>query len=509
MLGWLPLETIRRTFDCTTQLAMGSTTSLPFRQHRKSQTPQLNVPRLAETFSTDTMFSSTPGLGGITCAQLFCGRMSKFTKVYGMRTESEGPDALLDFIRDNGAPHALRSDNSKMQTGNAFRNILRRYNIRSENTEAHNQQQNPAERRIQDVKRNSSRIMDRSGAPAYLWFFCLLYTVMVMNFTALESLGWLTPYQACFGNTPDISALLQYTFYQPVYFSDKDTYPHANERLGHWLGVAENKGDVLTYWILTENQTVLARSLVRPVQDFEVNKRCPEPSESLDPVVRDFEGSEKADVKIDLLSDIVKSTSPEVNITTINDFNTSEHIGFEFIRKDQQDVPAKTKIIEVDEDTGRALLEYIHGGLEWVEPNVIQEALLSREQNDGDLYTFSKILNHRTTTNGKIEIEILWDNGEVSWEPLAVIQKDDPVTTAAYARDRKLLEQRGWKWAKKIAKREKKLMRMLKSMKAGKQKESKRARSSTSLASKSLEQGISKEQCFLIRSTETLCGLMR
>ena len=36
MLGWLPLETIRRTFDCTTQLAMGSTTSLPFRQHHKS-----------------------------------------------------------------------------------------------------------------------------------------------------------------------------------------------------------------------------------------------------------------------------------------------------------------------------------------------------------------------------------------------------------------------------------------------------------------------------------------
>ena len=124
MLGWFPLETVRRTFNCTTQLAMGSVMRLPFCQHHKSCTPQLNVPRLAETFSKDTMFSSIPGLGGITCAQLFCGRKSKFTKMYGIRTESEGPDALLDFMRDNGAPQALCSDNSKVQTGQAFQNIL-------------------------------------------------------------------------------------------------------------------------------------------------------------------------------------------------------------------------------------------------------------------------------------------------------------------------------------------------------------------------------------------------
>ena len=85
------------------------------------------------------------------------------------------------------------------------------------------------------------------------------------------------------------------------------------------------------------------------------------------------------------------------------------------------------------------------GVLEVVEPNIIQEALLSREQEDGanGMWTFSKILNHRTVNKGKIEVEVLWDNGETSWEPLAMMQKDDPVTIAAYAKDRKLLEQRG------------------------------------------------------------------
>eukprot|EP00957_Ditylum_brightwellii_P003485 263694-Ditylum_brightwellii.AAC.1 len=102
-----------------------------------------------------------------------------------------------------------------MQTGVSFREILRKYNIRSENTEPHNPQQNPAERRIQDVKQMCTKIMHRTGAPAFLWFFCMLCAVMLLNFTALESL---------------------------------------DERLGHWLGVAENKGDTLTYWVLAENK---------------------------------------------------------------------------------------------------------------------------------------------------------------------------------------------------------------------------------------------------------------
>jgi len=106
-LGWLPLEVVNRTFACTTQLAMGSRLRLPFRQHHKSRTPQLNVPCLSETFVTDTLFSSETGLGGITCAQLFVGTKSKLTKIFGMRTESEGPDAFEDFIRENGAPYGL------------------------------------------------------------------------------------------------------------------------------------------------------------------------------------------------------------------------------------------------------------------------------------------------------------------------------------------------------------------------------------------------------------------
>eukprot|EP00957_Ditylum_brightwellii_P091750 6985894-Ditylum_brightwellii.AAC.1 len=83
---------------------------------------------------------------------------------------------------------------------------------------------------------------------------------------------------------------------------------------------------------------------------------------------------------------------PTVDPSEINGFDASEHIGFEFIRKDQREVPTKATVIEVDDKMGKIMLEYIHGGLELVEPNVIQEALLSKEARDevDGLWTFSK-----------------------------------------------------------------------------------------------------------------------
>eukprot|EP00957_Ditylum_brightwellii_P038616 2919163-Ditylum_brightwellii.AAC.1 len=188
-----------------------------------------------------------------------------------MHTESEGPDAFEDFIRESGAPYALHSDNTKMQTGLSFRKILRKYNIRSENTEPLHPQQNPAKCRIQDVKQLSTKIMDRTGTPAFLWFFCMLYVVMLLNFTALESLGWIMPHQACF----------------------------------------ENKGDTLAYWILSDNKQVLARSLVRPIDEHEVNKQTPAPGEILDPAVTEIEGSQQQTAPtMDLLSELVNSPMP-------------------------------------------------------------------------------------------------------------------------------------------------------------------------------------------------------
>ena len=81
------------------------------------------------------MFASKKSIEGYTCAQLFVGKSSKYTAVYGMRSEDQGTEALQDFIRDVGAPYNIHSDNSKMQTSNAWKDILRQYNISQTTTE--------------------------------------------------------------------------------------------------------------------------------------------------------------------------------------------------------------------------------------------------------------------------------------------------------------------------------------------------------------------------------------
>ena len=60
--------------------------------------------------------------------------------------------------------------------------------------------------------------------------------------------------------------------------------------------------------------------------------------------------------------------------------------------------------------------------------------MFNREKEEGThLWTFEKITNHRkNTTSGKqiMEVEVLWDTGEKTWEPLNVMKTDDPVTVA-------------------------------------------------------------------------------
>eukprot|EP00957_Ditylum_brightwellii_P169160 12876366-Ditylum_brightwellii.AAC.1 len=67
--------------------------------------------------------------------------------------------------------------------------------------------------------------------------------------------------------------------------------------------------------------------------------------------VAEFEGSKP---ELNLLSELVKSPMSTVDLSEINDFDASEHIGFEFIRKDQYEVPTKATVIEVDDETEKS-----------------------------------------------------------------------------------------------------------------------------------------------------------
>ena len=127
-LGWVSDASIRRTLDHTTLLAKNHM-RIPMRRHFRSREPVLNRNRLGEEYATDTFFAESAALDGSTCAQLFTGCKSFFTKAMGMKTESEAPTALEDFCCNVGVPTSIRLDNSKAQTSKRWKDICRRFCI--------------------------------------------------------------------------------------------------------------------------------------------------------------------------------------------------------------------------------------------------------------------------------------------------------------------------------------------------------------------------------------------
>ena len=142
----------------------------------------------------------------------------------------------------------LRTDNAKAKIQKKVKEIC----------EAHFQHQNPCKCSRGTVKANLAKVMKVSGASGDMWLLALQHVCMIMNSMALKSLEYQTPYKKLFGVSPNISALTQFHFSEPVYFkwnhmNWKDFPGELNKELGYWVGVAENVGHALTYKILMHN----------------------------------------------------------------------------------------------------------------------------------------------------------------------------------------------------------------------------------------------------------------
>jgi hypothetical protein len=96
---------------------------------------------------------------------------------------------------------------------------------------------------------------------------------------------------------------------------------------------------------------------------------------------------------------------------------------------------------------------------------------LHRDQlaDDGTLWQFRRIISHqgpltssdRHWKGSSYNLEIEWENGEISYEPLTLIKDDDPITVSKYAMENNMLELPGWRSLKRYARRQKKLSRLV------------------------------------------------
>ena len=134
------------------------------------------------------------------------------------------------------------------------------------------------------MKRYINTLMNLTGAPAHCWLLCMLYVCHLLNATASPALGGLTPLQALTGQVPDISHFLHFSFREPIYYKVNESEPdhrfpsQSNEKRGHWVGFAENKGDRLTWKILTDDtNTIIIRSAVSSATKTSPNLRLDPP----------------------------------------------------------------------------------------------------------------------------------------------------------------------------------------------------------------------------------------
>jgi hypothetical protein len=327
------------------------------RRFYRSPYPALNVACRNKDLLTNVVYSDTPAIDdGSTSASVYSGRRSHVLDVFGMKTDKQFVTTLEDVIRERGAPSRLLSDHALTIRSQRVVDILRALYIGAWTSEPHWQNQNNMERCYQTLKRITNLVMDCSGCPASCWLLCLQYVAMVLNCTACQSLNWAVPLTILLGTTVEISPLLRFHWYQPVFFNvDSPSFPsELSEALGYFVGVATHCGHMMTFKILNDStQRVIIRSQVRPANDpHQPNLRLTDLFDGEPPSKLFVKSKSDPDNTQDLPT--LSSEYGEVKqtgTTTMVHVDTSELIGKTFLMDGNEDgTKHRARIVEMIED---------------------------------------------------------------------------------------------------------------------------------------------------------------
>ena len=125
---------------------------------------------------------------------------------------------------------------------------------------------------------------------------------------------------------------------------------------------------------------------------------------------------------------------------------------------DRTRIPNINFLLDIGEGKVEELITY----------NQLLDHLEQAEQDDSmdeELYKTSEGPLTATDPNwkdSKWNVQIEWETCEITFEPLSVIFADDPITCAAYAKDKNLYNHDGWKRFRHLIKKEKQLTRAIK-----------------------------------------------
>ena len=260
--------------------------------------------------------------------------------------------------------------------------------------------------------------MKTNLAPPKAWVFACLHACWCIR-RMQSSKPQCTPCKYSGGDTPDISAL-QFKFYEPLlYLNPESSFPNSSEACGRFLGIAENVGDCMTYWILTKKKTVIARSTVRPLTK-EDDVEAPQLEGGYKNNV--FHWDEKA---------LIEPLDPIHEVKCETEDNTHQ------VAEEQSETPG----------------DYDLGGLNEQEEHYFDKI----NARDLDIEETGKvpikeILAHRRLGRNQLELKVEYLSGDEEWIPMDVLKQDHPEIIAKYAKQKNLFRVHGFRWCKPFLK---------------------------------------------------------
>ena len=171
-------------------------------------------------------------------------------------------------------------------------------------------------------------------------------------------------------------------------------------------------------------------------------------------------------------------------------FDPSDLIGRTFILPPEENgerhrAKVTRQVVEIiDQDNGQRvedinfILDIGNGKVEeLVSYNQLLEHLENTKDHDmgmdQELYRFRAIIGHQGPLfvsdpdwkGSKYNVQVEWETGEITFEPLSIIAADDPVTCAVYDKENDLLALERWRRLRNLSKKDKVLARAIKQSK--------------------------------------------
>ena len=340
--------------------------------------------------------------------------------------------------------------------------------------------------------------MNTSGCLACCWLLCLQYICVVLHHLASPTLQGICPVQALQGTTPDISFMPHTSFYEPVYYRIDSSEPDfhlpssSNEKKGYWVGFAANQGDSLTWRTLTEDtQRIIISSGIQSALSTTTNQCLASPSGegTTLPFPIPYPQQSKNSLPLDPFDESTanfeqfvnsQSGEDEDNPIPMANIDIPNLLGRSFLLPPEENGERHmAKIIDIDDhgspledmkfklkinkDQAEAIMSY-NQLMDYIQKGT------DAEEDPDPLFKFRDIVAHQgplestdpDQKGSKYNVMVEWESGEVTYEPLALISKDDPITCAVYAKKHDLLDTTGWKHLKRYAKTSKRLIRAVK-----------------------------------------------